>query len=130
MDTRVPERMAPRSEEGAKGSESSEPYPPNQLVRMRSPVQIWVAAPKILENFGFRGFFVVNLYFFVWVKMWVSWLNHILTHTSKGPERFKKCRTGRFAFPSGFFVYVTQILIDLQALSGDAFTAPSHRARC
>ena len=29
-----------------------------------------------------------------------------------------------------FFDYVTQILIDLQALSGDAFTAPSHRARC
>ena len=31
---------------------------------------------------------------------------------------------------SHFFDYVTQILIDLQALSGDAITAPSHRARC
>ena len=28
-----------------------------RLVRMRSPVQIWVAAPKIPENCGFRGFF-------------------------------------------------------------------------
>ena len=46
MDTRVPERMAPRSEEGAKGSESSKPYPPNQLVRMRSAVRICLAAPK------------------------------------------------------------------------------------
>ena len=38
------------------------------LVRMRSAVQIRPAAPKILENFGFRGFFVVKSYFAVWVK--------------------------------------------------------------
>ena len=25
------------------------------LVRMRSPVQIWLAAPKTLESFGFQG---------------------------------------------------------------------------
>ena len=31
---------------------------------------------------------------------------------------------------SHFFVYVTQILIDLQALFSDAIMAPSHRARC
>ena len=31
------------------------------LVRMRSPVQIWVAAPKTLESFGFQGFFVVKV---------------------------------------------------------------------
>ena len=53
------------------------------LVRMRSPVQIWVAAPKILENCGFRGFIVAKINFFVWVKMWVSGLTHTVTHTRK-----------------------------------------------
>ena len=40
-----------------------------RLVRMRSPVQIQIAAPKILENFGFRGFFVAKSCFAVWVKV-------------------------------------------------------------
>ena len=35
-----------RTKEGTKGPESSKPHPSNQLVRMRSPVQIWVAAPQ------------------------------------------------------------------------------------
>ena len=39
-----------------------------RLVRMRSAVQIRPAALKILENFGFRGFFVANSCFAVWVK--------------------------------------------------------------
>ena len=43
--------------------------PPNQLVRMRSPVRIWVAAPKIPENCGFRGFFVAKSYFTGWPKI-------------------------------------------------------------
>ena len=34
------------------------------LVRMRSPVQIRIAAPKSLENFGFQGFFVAIFDFF------------------------------------------------------------------
>ena len=51
-------------------------------------------------------FFVANFHFSVWVKMWVSDLTHTVTHTPKGPERFKECRTGRFAFPSGIFLSV------------------------
>ena len=39
------------------------------LVRMRSPVQIWVAAPKILENCGFRGFFIAKSCFTGWPKI-------------------------------------------------------------
>ena len=35
---------------------------------MRSAVQIRPAAPKILENFGFRGFFVAESCFAVWLK--------------------------------------------------------------
>ena len=51
---------------------------------MRSAVRICLAAPKSLENFGFRGFFVAIFDFLVWVKMWVSWLTHTVTHTRKG----------------------------------------------
>ena len=40
-----------------------------ELVRMRSPVRIWVAAPKIPENFGFWGFFVAKSYFVGWPKI-------------------------------------------------------------
>ena len=39
------------------------------LVRMRSPVRIWVAAPKIPENFGFWGFFVAKSCFVGWSKI-------------------------------------------------------------
>ena len=35
--------------------------------------------------------------------MWVSDLTHTVTHTPKGPERFKECRTGRVAFRPAFF---------------------------
>ena len=69
MDERVPESTAIRIKEGTKGPESSKPHPPNQLVRMRSPVRIWVAAPKIPENCGFRGFFVAKSYFVGWPKI-------------------------------------------------------------
>jgi len=54
-----------------------------RLVRMRSPVRIWVAAPKIPENFGFRGFFVAKSNETVRVKMWVRGLTHTVTHTQK-----------------------------------------------
>ena len=76
---------------------------PNQLVRMRSAVRICLAAPKSLENFGFRGFFVAIFDFLVWVKLWVSWLTHTVTHTPKGPERIKECRAGSLRFPPGVF---------------------------
>ena len=83
MDARVPERVALRTEEGTKVPESNKLHPLNQLVRMRSPVRIWVAAPKIPENFGFRGFFVAKSNETVRVKMWVRGLTHTVTHTQK-----------------------------------------------
>ena len=46
-----------------------EKTPFEELVRMRSPVRIWVAAPKIPENCGFRGFFVAKSYFAGWPKI-------------------------------------------------------------
>ena len=80
-----------------------ESWNPIGLVRMRSPVQIRIAAPKSLENFGFQGFFVAIFDFLVWVKMWVNLLTHTVTHMPKGPERFKECRAGSLRFLPGFF---------------------------
>ena len=58
--------------QGLAGTEGNEWVPDKTdvifLVRMRSAVQIRPAAPKILENFGFRGFFVVKSRFAVWSK--------------------------------------------------------------
>ena len=53
------------------------------LVRMRSAVRIRPAAPKSIENFGFRCFFVLKTHFQVWGKMRVNRLTHTLTHTRK-----------------------------------------------
>ena len=50
------------------------------LVRMRSAVRICPAAPKSIENFGFRCFFVAKTLKMVWVKMWVNRLTHTVTH--------------------------------------------------
>ena len=65
------------------------------LVRMRSAVRIRPAAPKSIENRGFRCFFVKKTYFYVRVKMWVNCLTHTVTHTGKradgthGAKRFR-----------------------------------------
>ena len=67
------------------------------LVRMRSAVRIRPAAPKSIENFGFRCFFVVKTLKEVWVKMWVNCLTHTVTHTRKCPDRPKEYRRGGFA---------------------------------
>jgi hypothetical protein len=63
------------------------------LVRMRSAVRIRPAAPKSIESFGFRCFFVVKTLKEVWVKMWVNRLTHTVTHTRKCAERAKDERT-------------------------------------
>ena len=39
---------------------------------------------KTPEIIGFRVFFVADLHFFVWVKMWVNCLTHTVTHLPKG----------------------------------------------
>jgi hypothetical protein len=60
---------------------------------MRSAVRIRPAAPKSIENFGFRCFFVVKMLKEVWVKMWGNRLTHTVTHTRKYAERVKDERT-------------------------------------
>ncbi len=73
------------------------------MVRMRSAVRIRPAAPKSIENFGFRCFFVEKTHFYVWVKMWVNRLTHTVTHTRKCHDRRKEYRRGSFAFPPVLF---------------------------
>ena len=69
-----------------------------QLVRMRSAVRICPAAPKSIENFGFRCFFVAKTPEMVWVNC----LTHTVTHTTKCAERAKEHRRGGFAFSPVF----------------------------
>ena len=68
------------------------------LVRMRSAVRIRPAAPKSIENFRFRCFFVAKISKEVWVKMWVNRLTHTVTHTGKCSERAKDERTEKPLF--------------------------------
>ena len=70
---------------------------------MRSAVRICPAAPKSIENFGFRCFLVAKMLKNVWVKMWVNCLTHTVTHKRKCTERMKEYRRGSFCFLSGIF---------------------------
>ena len=103
MEQKVPKSSSFRGKRNGKALNRNGLRAPNQLVRMRSPVQIRIAAPKSLENFGFQGFFVAIFDFLVWVKMWVNLLTHTVTHMRKGPERSKQCRAGSLRFLPGFF---------------------------
>ena len=67
------------------------------LVRMRSAVRIRPAAPKSIESFGFRCFFVAKMLKTARVKMWGNRLTHTVTHTRKCPDRPKEYRRGGFA---------------------------------
>jgi len=78
---------------------------PEHLVRMRSAVRIRPAAPKSIENFGFRCFFVAKTTEMVWVKMWVNCLTHTVTHTTKCVERLKEYRREGKSLLSGIFAF-------------------------
>lgn len=105
MDARVPERMAPRTKEGTKTPERSKPHPPSQLVRMRSPVQIRIAAPEIPENFGFRGFFVAKSCFTVRVK---NPDPHRDAHAETAGKD-KKAPDGKICLPVRFLLLLTRL---------------------
>jgi len=71
---------------------------------MRSPVQIWVAAPKDHRFRQKTVIFVIFLREMMWVKMWVNRLTHTVTHTAKYAETDKEGRTGNSAFLSGILL--------------------------
>ena len=82
----------------------------SSLVRMRSAVQIRPAAPKILENFGFRGFFVVKSCFAVWPKISDP---HRDPHAETAGKD-ERAPDGKICFPARFFIaFFSLILYDL-----------------
>ena len=70
---------------------------------MRSPVQIWVAAPKSRWNPSILAGFFYILQLFRLVYFCGFSLTHTVTHTAKCPERDRECQTGSSAFLPGFF---------------------------
>ena len=114
MDRKVPKTMALRNKNAPKVPESGTPEVGNQLVRMRSPVQIWVAAPKSRWNQLIPAGFPLLSQLFRRVYFCGFSLTHIVTHTPKCTERIKECQTGSFAFLSGVFVSLTVGLHDLR----------------
>ena len=71
----IPSGKAPKSLKTVKWSA------PIHFVISRSCVRVTPPAPKSIENFGFRCFFVAKTLKMVWVKMWVNRLTHTVTHT-------------------------------------------------
>ena len=108
----IPSGKAPKSLKTVKWST------PIHFVISRSCVRVTPPAPKSIENFGFRCFFVEKMLKMVWVKMRVNCLTHTLTHigwqsaalpptasscpmgTTKCAERTKEHRRGN-CFLSG-----------------------------
>ena len=70
----TPDRKAPKALKTARRST------PIHFVISRSCVRVTPPAPKSIENFGFRCFFVAKTLKMVWVKMWVNCLTHTVTH--------------------------------------------------
>ena len=93
----IPSGKAPKALKTARRST------PIHFVISRSCVRVTPPAPKSIENFGFRCFFVAKTPKMVWVKMWVNCLTHTVTHTTKCAERAKEYRRGGFA-PSPIFL--------------------------
>ena len=95
--------MPLRNKNVPKAPESGTPEVGNQLVRMRSPVQIWVAAPKSrLNPLILAGFFYIPQLFLPVYFCGFS-LTHTVTHTPKCPKRDRECQTGNPAFLPGVF---------------------------
>ena len=70
----MPDEKAPSALKTVKRS------PRIYFVISRSCVRVTPPAPKSIENFGFRCFFVAKTLKMVWVKMWVNRLTHTVTH--------------------------------------------------
>ena len=71
MERKAPLPSISRNKKAPKAPESGAPRIGNQLVRMRSPVQIWIAAPKNSRNRLISGVFVLFSLKIMWVGKWV-----------------------------------------------------------
>ena len=73
MERKAPLPPISRNKKAPKASKSGTPRGGNQLVRMRSPVQIWIAAPKNSRNRLISGVFVLLSVKIMRVKKWIGW---------------------------------------------------------
>ena len=94
----IPSGKAPKSLKTVKWST------PIHFVISRSCVRVTPPAPKSIESFGFRCFFVTKNVENVVGQGVSQTLTHTLTHLPKCAERVKEHRRGGFA-PSGNFVF-------------------------
>ena len=86
---------------GPKGPERSDFVFPEPLVRMRSPVRIWLAAPKDPRNPMISGIFVVFSKEKIRVSSGAGQPTHTLTHKRIEAERVGKGRRGNGAWGGG-----------------------------
>ena len=84
-----------------KGRESSGRIVPEPLVRMRSPVRIWLAAPKDPGNPMISGIFVVFPREKIRISGRAGQPTHTLTHKRIEAERPGKGRNGNGAWGGG-----------------------------
>ena len=104
MDRKVLKTTGFRNKNAPKVPNSGTPEVSNHLVRMRSPVQIWVAAPKSRLNPLILAGFLLFSQFFRSIYFCDFSLTHTVTHTPKCPKRDREHQTGSSAFLSGVFV--------------------------
>ena len=76
MERKGPKSMYLWNKKALKALENSTFRVFKQLVRMRSPVQIWSAAPENSRNRMISGVFLAFLAKTVWAQMWVNRLTH------------------------------------------------------
>ena len=104
----IPSGKAPKSLKTVKWST------PIHFVISRSCVRVTPPAPKSIENFGFRCFFVAKMQKMVRAKMWVNCLTHAVTHigwqSAALPPTASSCPMGTRNIP-----------IDLKSTGEEAF---------
>ena len=98
MDEAAPLTSFFRTKKGQKPLRRKGFKAPNHLVRMRSPVRIWVAAPKSPRNRKISGIFVMFLREKIWVKVWVNWATYTLTHYGTRNNRAGRAQCSSWIF--------------------------------
>ena len=95
---------------------------------MRSPVQIWVAAPKSRWNQLIPAGFPLLSQLFRRVYFCGFSLTHTVTHTPKCPERDRERQTGSSAFLPGVLCHIAILLLDWSenAMVALAFATQFH----
>ena len=106
MERKAPLSPISRNKNASKAPESGTPRAGNQLVRMRSPVQIWIAAPKNSRNRLISGVFVLLSLKIMWVRKWVNRTDPQLDPHGEMRGKVQRAPDRKFGFPARCF-YIT-----------------------